>query len=167
MRVSFKSTPGPPSCACISSRCLIGDKHAGQCRLHHNGPSFAHHANNCQAMGPPLCCALIDSSPLTRFMGVRTFLSVTSNWSTVSLTGGPRPWLAGNGQLSSSCLKDNRTPLMNYLRHSDSIPVKTRQPFLINQHLLCKRRCVFSQLLRENYLAWAVKRAHIQLCQGQ
>lgn len=105
MRVSFNSTPAPPSCACISSRCLIGDKHAGQCRLHHNGPSFAHHANNCQASGPPLCCALIDSSLLTRFMGVRTFLSVTSNWSTVSLAGGPRPWLAGTGQPSSSLWK--------------------------------------------------------------
>lgn len=49
--------------------------------------------------GPPLCCALIDSSPLTRFMGVRTFLSVTSNWSGVLLAGGPGPWLAGTGPL--------------------------------------------------------------------
>lgn len=46
----------------------------------------------------PLCCALIDSSPLTRFMGVRTFLSVTSNWSTAPLAGGPGPWLAATGQ---------------------------------------------------------------------
>lgn len=105
MQVSSSSALAPPSCACISSRCLIRDKHAGQCRPHHNRPSFAHHANNRQAMGPPLCCALIDSSPLTRFMGVRTVLSVTSNWSAVPLAGWPGPWLAGTGQLSPSMWK--------------------------------------------------------------
>lgn len=53
----------------------------------------------------PFCCALIDSSPLTRFMGVRTFLSVTSNWSAVPLAGGPGPWLAGTGQRCSTVRK--------------------------------------------------------------
>lgn len=129
MQVSFNSAHVPSPRACISSRCLIGDKYAGQCRPHHNGPSFAHHANNCQTMGPPLCRALIDSSPLTRFMGVRTFLSVASNWSTVPLAGGPGPWLAGTGQLSSSVWKTMEPPLMNYPQHCHSRPVKTSQPF--------------------------------------
>lgn len=97
---------------CTAGRCLIGDERAGQCRPHHHGPSFAHHANNCQATGPPLCCGLIDSFPLTRFMGVRTFLPVASNWSTVPLARGPGPWPASG-------------PLMNDLRHGDG-PARVR-----------------------------------------
>lgn len=166
MQVSFNSAPVPPPCACISSRCLIGDKHAGQCRPHHNGPSFAHHTNNCQAMGPPLCYALIDSSPLTRFMGVRTFLSVTSNWSTMPLAGGSRPWLAGTGQLSSVWKTMEPLWLIIY-SIATAFLWRLASRFLSDQHLLNKHRCVFNQLLRENYLAWAVKRANIQVCQGQ
>lgn len=166
MQVSFNSAPAPPSRACISSRCLIGDKHAGQCRPHHNGPSFTHHANNCQAMGPPRCCALIDSSPLTRFMGVRTFHSVTSNWSTGPLAGGPGPWLAGPDSYPPPCERQ-RNPSDEL---STSLPWSSCEDeptvFLSDQHLLSKHRCVFNQLLREKYLAWAVKRANIQVCQG-
>lgn len=108
MQFSFSTAPAPASCGCVSSRCLIGDKHAGQCRPHHCGPGCAHHANNCRAMGPPLCCALIDSSLLTRFMGIRTFLSVPSNWSSVPLVGGPGPWLAVTGPDFLS-VKDDET----------------------------------------------------------
>lgn len=96
---SFHSAPPPAPlfAAGISSRCVIGDKHAGQCRPHHQRPGLALHANNCQAVGPPFCFALIDSSPLKRFIGVRTFLSVTSNWRACHYVGGPGPWLAVTG----------------------------------------------------------------------
>lgn len=161
MRVSFRCTPAPPSRACISVRCLIVDKRAGQCQPHHNRPGFSHHANNCQATGPPLCCTLIDISPLARFMGVRTFLSVTSNWSDVPLAGGPRPWQATTWPLSPSVWKTMQPPVMNYLQCSHRHLVKTS-----HQHLLSECGCVFSQLLRETYPAWTVKRANIQVCQG-
>lgn len=160
MRVSFGSAPAPPSSARISSRCLIGDKRAGQCRAHRSGPRFAHHATNCQVMGPPLCRALIDSSPLTRFMGVETFLSLTSNWNAATLTGGPGPWLAATGQLSF--FASERSAPMNYLQSF----WEDEPAVLSNQPPLSKHRCVFNQLLRENYLAWAVKRANIPVCQG-
>lgn len=106
----------------ISSRCLIGDKHPGQCRPHHGRPAFTHHANNCQAWSPSLfyffnfffCLVVIDSSPLTRFIGVRTFFSVTSNWSVVPLAAGPGPWL---GQPKD---KDASDELSTVVPHSSS-----------------------------------------------
>lgn len=61
---------------------------------------FTHHASNCQAMGPPLCFARTDSSPLTSFIGVRTFFFFllchlwlehrTINWQTWTLAAETR-----------------------------------------------------------------------------
>lgn len=151
MRASLSFAPAPPPPrACICSRCSIGDKRLGQCR-----PS-------CQVTGPPLCRALTDSSPLTRFMGVKTFFCVPSNWNTV--TAGPRPWPPTTGQLSVFVWK-TIDPLW-WIIYSRSLPIETARLFLSNQHVLSKRRCVFNQLLRENYLARAVERANIQVCQG-
>lgn len=104
----------------------------------------------------PLCCALIDSSPLTRFMGVRTFLSVTSNWSTAPLAGGPGPWLAATGQWKT------KEPLW-WIIYSIAV-VFLWSFFLFFFFWLI--RCVFNQLRREKYLAWAIERVNIQVCQG-
>lgn len=124
--VAFYLTP-PPSLpgAPISSRCLIGDKRPGQCRPHHGRPAFAHHANNCQALGPSpfFCHVVIDSSLLTRFMGVGTFLPVTSNWSVVPLAAGPGPWL---GQP-----KDKDASLMNYPQWRRTLPLKFFSSFFL------------------------------------
>lgn len=126
---------------------------------------FDYYASNCQVMRFPLCRALTDSSPPARFMGVRTFLSVTSNWRTVPLACGPRPWLPPTGLLSF-CAKDNEPLLMNYPTRRPSYKVEPTVFLLGNQHVLSKHRCVFNQFLRENYLSRAVNRANIQLCQG-
>lgn len=70
----------------------------------------------------PSGCSLIDSSPLTRFMGVRTFLSVTSNWSVMPLGGGPGPWLARAGQLSSSVWETKEPLWWIIYSHNHSLP---------------------------------------------
>lgn len=73
----------PPHATRIGSSCLMGDEHAGQCRAARLGPGFTPLAH----LAPPP--VLIDSSPLTRFMGVGTFVSAASNWSAAPLAAAP------------------------------------------------------------------------------
>lgn len=87
---------------------------------------------------PPARRALIDSSLLTRFMGVGTFVSVASNWSAAPLAGGPGPWA---GQLSSLCERQRR----NY-PHAATLPLIPDQPPPGNH------RCAFNQARPENRL---------------
>lgn len=61
----------------------MGDERAGQCRAARLGPGFTPPA----PLAPPP--ALIDSSLLTRFMGVGTFVLAASNWSAVPLAAAP------------------------------------------------------------------------------
>lgn len=143
----------PPPPAYIGGRCLIRDKRAGQCRAHHIAPGFAHHANNCQAPGRSSCsCTLIDSSLLTRFMGVGTFVSVASNWSAAPLAGGPGPWA---GQLSSPCERQR----MNY-PHAATVPVIPDQPPRGNH------RCAFNQARPLKCPRRAARRVNMAVSQG-
>lgn len=82
--------------------------------------------------------ALIDSSPLTRFMGVGTFVSVASNWSAAPLAGGPGPWA---GHLWSLCGRQRR----NY-PHAATLPLIPDQPPPGNH------RCAFNQARPEKRL---------------
>lgn len=126
--------------------------------------TFAHHASNCQVMGLPLCFGLTDSSHLTTFIEVETLVFVTCNWNIVSLTGGPGPWLAATRRLSFFVWK-TMEPLW-WIIYSHSPLMKMSPLVLSNQHVLRNSRCVFNQLMRENYLSRAVKRANFQVCRS-
>lgn len=68
---------------------------------------------------------------------------------------------------SDRAVKDKGTPLMNYLQHghdgSLTFYFGGEGADLIG---IRKHRCVFNQLWREKYLAWAIERVNIQACQG-
>lgn len=137
--------PKSPSIAWIGSRWLIGDKHVGQCQSHHSGAGFfEYYASNGQVMRLPLCRAVTDSSPLTRFMGVRTFPSITSNWSTVPLAQGPRTLASANWTIFL-CAEDNEPLLMNYPPQLPYYKVQPTVFLLSNQHVLSKHMCVCVQ----------------------
>lgn len=103
-------------------------------------------------VAPPARRALIDSSLLTRFMGVGTFVSVASNWSAAPLAGRPGPWA---GQLSSPCERQR----MNY-PHAATVPLIPDQPPRGNH------RCAFNQARPLKRPRRAAGRVNVAVSQG-